>query len=66
MKLMREWQNFTIQLVANGIEVMPRTSFVFINDEPNLSESEKSMVAKSEASAALQAYWNALEGTIDP
>ena len=45
---------------------MPRTSFVFINDEANLSESEKSMAAKSEASAALQAYWNALEGTIDP
>ena len=45
---------------------MPRTSFVFINDEPNLTDEEKSEAANIEAQQALQAYWNALEGTIDP
>lgn len=45
---------------------MPRTSFVFINDEPDLTNEEKSEAANIEAQQALQAYWNALEGTIDP
>lgn len=45
---------------------MPRTSFVFINDEPDLTDEEKSEAANIEAQQALQAYWNALEGTIDP
>jgi len=45
---------------------MPRTSFVFINDEQNLDEQAQSDAAKYEAEQALQAYWNALEGTIDP
>ena len=45
---------------------MPRTSFVFLNDEDGLSEEEQSDAAKHEAESALQAYWNALEGTIDP
>ena len=45
---------------------MPRTSFVFINDEPDLTDQEKSEAANIEAQQALQAYWNALEGTIDP
>ena len=45
---------------------MPRTSFVFINDEPDLTDKEKSEAANIEAQQALQAYWNALEGTIDP
>ena len=45
---------------------MPRTSFVFINDEPDLTDEEKSEAANIEAKQALQAYWNALEGTIDP
>ena len=45
---------------------MPRTSFVFLNDEPNLSSEQKSEAAKQEAENALAAYWNALEGTIDP
>jgi len=45
---------------------MPRTSFVFLNDEPNLSPEEQSKAAQEEAQRALSAYWNALEGTIDP
>ena len=45
---------------------MPRTSFVFLNDEDGLTGAEQSHAAKQEAESALQAYWNALEGTIDP
>ena len=45
---------------------MPRTSFVFLNDEDGLTGEERSHAAKQEAENALQAYWNALEGTIDP
>ena len=45
---------------------MPRTSFVFINDEEGLTDEQQSQAANDEAKEALQAYWNALEGTIDP
>lgn len=45
---------------------MPRTSFVFLNAEEGLTPEEQSAAAKQEAEAALSAYWNALEGTIDP
>ena len=45
---------------------MPRTSFVFVNDENGLSPEEQSAAAQKEAEEALGAYWNALEGTIDP
>ena len=45
---------------------MPRTLMVFVNDEPNLSESEKTKAAKEEADKSLSSYWGALEGTIDP
>ena len=45
---------------------MPRTSFVFLNDEPHLSAEEQRIAAHREADEALGAYWNALEGTIDP
>jgi len=45
---------------------MPRTSFVFINAEEGLSAEEQSAAAHQEAEKALGAYWNALEGTIDP
>ena len=45
---------------------MPRTSFVFVNDENGLSSEEQSAAAQKEAEEALGAYWNALEGTIDP
>jgi len=45
---------------------MPRTLMVFVNDEPNLSESERTESAKMEAKNSLNSYWGALEGTIDP
>jgi hypothetical protein len=45
---------------------MPRTLMVFVNDEPNLSESERTESAKMEAKKSLNSYWGALEGTIDP
>ncbi|MAS63248.1 MAG: luciferase [Euryarchaeota archaeon] len=45
---------------------MPRTVFIFINEEEGLSKDEKNIEAKKEAEAALGSYWNALEGTIDP
>jgi len=45
---------------------MPRTSFVFLNAEEGLSPDEQSKAAHREAETALSAYWNALEGTIDP
>ncbi len=45
---------------------MPRTSFVFLNEEEGLSPSQRSDAARQEARAALSEYWKALEGTIDP
>jgi hypothetical protein len=45
---------------------MPRTSFVFLNDEKGLTAQQQSTAAEEEAKAALGAYWSALEGTIDP
>jgi len=45
---------------------MPRTLMIFVNDEPNLSETEKTEAAKQEADNSLSSYWGALEGTIDP
>jgi len=46
--------------------MMPRTIMVFVNDEEGLSLEEQSAAAKEEAKAALNTYWSALEGTIDP
>ena len=45
---------------------MPRTLMIFLNDEPNLSDLQKTQAAKQEAQEALSSYWGALEGTIDP
>ncbi|MDA0648717.1 MAG: luciferase [archaeon] len=45
---------------------MPRTSFVFINAEQGLTPQQQTKAAHQEANSALGAYWNALEGTIDP
>ena len=45
---------------------MPRTTFVFVNDEDGLTSEERRTAAQSEADLSLSAYWNALEGTIDP
>lgn len=46
--------------------MMPRTVFVFLNEEEGLSAEERSAAASQEAQAALGEYWKALEGTIDP
>ena len=45
---------------------MPRTTFVFINDQPHLSPEQQREAAHEEARVALSAYWKALQGTIDP
>jgi alkanesulfonate monooxygenase SsuD/methylene tetrahydromethanopterin reductase-like flavin-dependent oxidoreductase (luciferase family) len=45
---------------------MPRTVFVFLNDEAGLTATQQSEAAHAEAKAALGEYWKALEGTIDP
>lgn len=45
---------------------MPRTVFVFLNEEPGLAAAERSAAAHTEARKALGSYWGALEGTIDP
>lgn len=45
---------------------MPRTVFVFLNEEPGLSPEQRRAAAQDEARAALGAYWTALEGTLDP
>jgi alkanesulfonate monooxygenase SsuD/methylene tetrahydromethanopterin reductase-like flavin-dependent oxidoreductase (luciferase family) len=45
---------------------MPRTTFVFINDDPTLSREEKCAAAHARATKALGAYWHALIGTVDP
>lgn len=47
-------------------EYMPRTVFVFINEQPELSPEGRRAAAHEEARAALGAYWTALEGTLDP
>ena len=46
--------------------MMPRTIMVFVNNEEGLSPEEQSIAARKEAEAALNTYWRALEGTIDP
>ena len=45
---------------------MPRTVFVFLNEEEGLSPQQRRDAAREEATAALSAYWTALQGTIDP
>ena len=45
---------------------MPRTVFVFLNEQPGLSPEARRAAAQEEARAALGAYWTALEGTLDP
>ena len=46
--------------------LMPRTVLVFINEEPRLSREERNGRAAAEAKCALENYWKALEGTLDP
>jgi hypothetical protein len=45
---------------------MPRTVFVFVNEEPHRGPEARRAAALDEARAALSAYWTALEGTLDP
>jgi len=45
---------------------MPRTVFVFVNDQPGLTPESRREAAHREAREALGAYWKALEGTLDP
>ena len=45
---------------------MPRTVFVFVNEQPGLSPAARRAAAQEEARTALGAYWTALEGTLDP
>lgn len=45
---------------------MPRTVFVFLNEQRGLSPEKRRAAARDEARAALGAYWTALEGTLDP
>lgn len=45
---------------------MPRTVFVFLNEEPGLTPERRRERAGEEAREALGAYWTALEGTLDP
>jgi alkanesulfonate monooxygenase SsuD/methylene tetrahydromethanopterin reductase-like flavin-dependent oxidoreductase (luciferase family) len=45
---------------------MPRTTFVFLNEQPGLSPAERRAAAREESRQALGAYWTALEGTLDP
>ncbi len=47
-------------------DYMPRTVLVFVDDSPGLSETEKNERAKQRANRALENYWKALAGTIDP
>jgi alkanesulfonate monooxygenase SsuD/methylene tetrahydromethanopterin reductase-like flavin-dependent oxidoreductase (luciferase family) len=47
-------------------DYMPRTTFVFLNADPELSKAKQSEAAAAEAKRCLGAYWNALEGTMDP
>jgi alkanesulfonate monooxygenase SsuD/methylene tetrahydromethanopterin reductase-like flavin-dependent oxidoreductase (luciferase family) len=45
---------------------MPRTTFVFLNEQPDLTPEQRSVAAREEATKALSAYWKALQGTLDP
>jgi alkanesulfonate monooxygenase SsuD/methylene tetrahydromethanopterin reductase-like flavin-dependent oxidoreductase (luciferase family) len=45
---------------------MPRTVLVFLDATPGLSAAQQSARAHEKARKALNTYWNALEGTLDP
>ncbi|MFN8671886.1 MAG: luciferase [Candidatus Sericytochromatia bacterium] len=46
--------------------LMPRTVLVFLNNDKNLTEVEQRAKAKEKAINALENYWKAIEGTLDP
>ena len=45
---------------------MPRTVLVYVDDSPSASEAEKNRRAHERATRAMENYWKALQGTIDP
>ncbi len=45
---------------------MPRTVLVFIDETPGASEEARGTRARATAQAALENYWKAVEGTLDP
>jgi hypothetical protein len=45
---------------------MPRTALVFINEDPGVGRRERLRRAEATATEALENYWRALEGTLDP
>ncbi len=47
-------------------DYMPRTVMVFLNEQPGLTVAARRDAARAEARAANVAYWQALEGTVDP
>jgi hypothetical protein len=47
-------------------DYMPRTIFVFLNEQAGLRPETRREKAQEEAQQALAAYWTALEGTLDP
>jgi len=46
--------------------LMPRTVLVFLDATPGLNTAQQSARANEKARKALNTYWNALEGTLDP
>ncbi len=45
---------------------MPRTALIFINGDEHLSQEEQRLHAKAAARKAIENYWHAVEGTLDP
>ncbi|MGE4159134.1 MAG: LLM class flavin-dependent oxidoreductase [Planctomycetota bacterium] len=46
--------------------LMPRTVLVFADNTPGISNDERTHRAKGKARKALENYWQAVEGTLDP
>lgn len=46
--------------------LMPRTVLVFLDSTPGLSAAQQTARAHEKARKALNTYWSALEGTLDP
>jgi hypothetical protein len=47
-------------------EYLPRTTFVFLDARTGLSPQRQRAAAREEAERVLAAYWQAMEGTVDP
>jgi alkanesulfonate monooxygenase SsuD/methylene tetrahydromethanopterin reductase-like flavin-dependent oxidoreductase (luciferase family) len=45
---------------------MPRTSLIFLNGDAHLSPEQQRAKARASAQSALENYWRAMEGTLDP